>query len=312
VNRPAPSAVIVIVGATGVGKTDVGFHLAASLGAEIVSADSRLVYRLMDIGTAKPDRTITARVPHHMIDIVAPDRQFTAKEFEREARSAIDGIVARGKPAVVVGGTGLYVRALLRGIFDGPAADPAVRRRLGMEARRRGARSLWEDLLRVDPEKARQIDPANLTRIVRALEVHELTGRPISDLEKQTRPLAHPCVQVGLTRERRELYRRIDQRVDQMFSSGFVDEVRRLAASGYADGPVVKKTLGYAEVTRHLEEEIPLEEAIRLVKTNTRNFAKRQVTWFKREPDVRWVDVTGRTDYQAIASEIRESLSRLP
>ncbi|MFZ1948402.1 MAG: tRNA (adenosine(37)-N6)-dimethylallyltransferase MiaA [bacterium] len=311
-SRPAPPAVIVLVGPTGVGKTDVGFHLAASLGAEIVSADSRLVYRLMDIGTAKPGPAITGRVPHHMIDIVAPDRQFTAKEFERGARSAIDRILAGGKPAVVVGGTGLYVRALLRGIFDGPAADPAVRRRLGEEARRRGVGALWEDLLRVDPDKARQVHSTNLTRIVRALEVHELTGKRMSDLEKQARPIGWACVQVGLTRERQELYRRIDQRVDEMFQSGFVDEVRRLAGSGYAGGPVVTKTLGYTEVLRHLDGEIALEEAIRLVKTNTRNFAKRQITWFKREADIVWVDLTGRADYQAVASEIRESLDRLP
>jgi tRNA dimethylallyltransferase len=312
VKRPAPPVIVVLVGPTGVGKTDVGFHLATSLGAEIVSADSRLVYRLMDIGTAKPDRALTSRVPHHMIDLLAPDRQFTCKEYERTARKAIDEIAGRGKPTVVVGGTGLYVRALVRGIFDGPAADPAVRGRLAEEARRRGTRALWEDLARVDPEKAGQIHPTNLTRIVRALEVQERTGKRMSDLEKEARPLDYPFRLVGLTRERQDLYRRIDRRVEEMFEAGLVDEVRQLASLGYTDGPVVRKTLGYAEVLRYLEGEMALDEAFRSVKTNTRNFAKRQITWFKQEREIKWVDVTGRADYQAIASEIRSDLGRLP
>jgi tRNA dimethylallyltransferase len=258
----------------------------------------------MDIGTAKPDLGMRAQVPHHLIDLVEPDRQYTSKQYERDARDAISGIVARGKLPLVVGGTGLYVRALLAGIFEGPAADPAVRSRLLETARSRGKAYLWQQLAAVDPEKAARTDPRNLSRVVRALEVFEATGEPMSRLERGRSPLGLPAVKIGLSRARPDLDSLIDRRVDHMLKAGFVDEVRRLVARGYGEAPVVKASLGYREMLCHLRGDISLGEATALIKRNTRSFAKRQMTWFRKEPDVVWLDVTGRRDADEIAVEV--------
>jgi tRNA dimethylallyltransferase len=304
VTPPEKGTVLVLVGPTGVGKTDVAFHAARSLGGEIVSADSRLVYQFMDIGTAKPDRAMRQAVPHHMIDTVTPDQQYTSKAYEREARRVVGALLEQGSPPVVVGGTGLYVRALLKGIFDGPAGSEAIRKRLEDTAEREGREALWRRLRDVDPDKAVQINPNNLARVIRALEVHELAGRTMSDLEKRTRPLGAPYVKIGLRRQRGDLYARIDRRVDRMLEEGLVEEVRRLVEMGYGQAPVVRNTLGYRETLLHLEGEIALDLMADLIKKNTRNFAKRQMTWFGREPDTTWLDVTGRSDSEAIAGEV--------
>lgn len=295
---------LVVVGPTAVGKTDISLRLARSLDGEIVSADSRLVYRRMDIGTAKPDRETRAVVAHHMIDITEPDRQYTAKHYEVEARKVIGEIVGRRHAPIVVGGTGLYVRALLRGIFEGPSRDAALRARLEDTALREGPEVLWRKLAEVDAEKARQTSPANLPRMIRALEVFELTGVPMSSLEKDAKPLAMPSVMIGLRRSRLDLYKRIDQRVDRMMELGFLDEVRDLIERGLDQCPVVRNSLGYREAVLHLEGRIGLEETVRTIKKNTRNFSKRQMTWFNREPSLTWLDVTGRDDYQSVAADI--------
>lgn len=295
---------LVVVGPTAVGKTDISLHLARDLAGEIVSADSRLVYRLMDVGTAKPDRKVLAEVPHHMIDVASPLRQYTAKEYEVEARKAIGDIISRRRVPIVVGGTGLYVRALLKGIFDGPSRDAALRAGLEDVARREGPDALWRKLAEVDPEKARRTSPANLPRVIRALEVFHLTGSPMSSLEKKAKPFEVPSITVGVTRDRPDLYTRIDQRVDNMMETGFLDEVRRLVEQGFGRSPVVRDSVGYREAILHLEGRITLEEAVRLIKKNTRNFAKRQITWFRRQPALTWIDVTGSGDYRSAAAQI--------
>ena len=286
------SITLVLIGATGTGKTDVAFHLAKQVaGAEIVSADSRLVYRKMDIGTAKPGREMRAEVRHHMIDLVDPDRQYTCKEFETEARRIIHDILARDLIPIVVGGSGLYLRALTDGVFDGPAASEEVRERLNAEMEARGLESLWQRLKRVDPEKAVQVGQGNALRIIRALEVFELTGEKMSDLEKNVEPLDVPFVKIGLRRDAGHLYARIDVRVDRMMEEGLLEETQALMDQGYADCLAVRNTLGYRELISHLRGEMRLDEAVELIKRNTRRFAKRQGTWFRKEKGIRWVEI---------------------
>jgi tRNA dimethylallyltransferase len=299
--------VLVLVGPTAVGKTEVALGAARRLGAEIVSADSRQVYRHMDIGTAKPDAAMRREIPHHLVDIVDPDTQYTAKDFERDARKAIGGILGRGRRALVVGGTGLYVRALLQGIFDGPAADGAIRLRLQQVAHREGKQALWQMLERIDPAKARAIDPNNLARVIRAIEIHEVTGRAMSELEQGATPLGLPCLKVGLRRDRADLGKAIDLRVDRMFASGLVGEVRRLTEMGYSGSAVVRKTLGYKEVLQHLEGETSLAEATALIKKNTRSFAKRQMTWFGAEQDIRWLDTAETSSVESTVEAVCRS-----
>jgi tRNA dimethylallyltransferase len=291
---------LVVLGPTGVGKTDIAFEVARRLHGEIISADSRLLYRMMDIGTAKPDASMRREIPHHMMDLAPPGRQFSAKDYEREARLAVKEVLGRGRVPIVVGGTGLYIRALLRGIFDGPAADKALRDTLRDEARRTGPAALWRKLNGVDPEKARNIDPANIVRVIRALEVYALAGRPMSGLEKEAKPIDVPSVKIGLRRSRPDLAERIDRRVDRMIANGFVGEVRTLVAAGYGDSRVVRSTLGYKEVLLHLEGTLALEDAIALIKRNTRRFAKRQMTWFAREPDVDWINITDLAEAEVV------------
>jgi tRNA dimethylallyltransferase len=300
---------VILIGPTGVGKTEVGYHLAVLLGGEIVSADSRLVYRGMDIGTAKPSRAMRDRVVHHLIDIRNPDEAYTCKTFEKEGRGAVRDILARGKTPVVVGGTGLYVRALTDGIFEGPGRDEALRARLAREAEAEGRQYLWEKLKSVDPDKARTVDPKNLVRVVRALEIYELTGRRMSELEREAEPLGIPYVRVGLTRAREELYGLIDRRVDAMLEAGLIEEVRRLAEEGYGETSALRDSLGYQEVLAYLDGSITYAEAVRLIKRNTRRFAKRQMTWFRKEEDITWLDITGRTDFPQIAKEIATAIT---
>jgi tRNA dimethylallyltransferase len=303
--KPARAkSVLILVGPTGVGKTEVGFHLAVLLGGEIISADSRLVYRGMDIGTAKPSTSMRDEVRHHLIDVADPDEEYTCKMFERDARQAVHDVLERGKIPVVVGGTGLYVRALTDGIFEGPGRDEALRASLEAEAQDKGKRQLWERLNSVDPEKARQIDPENLVRVIRALEVFELAGRPMSELEQEAQPLDVPYTKVGLTRGREELYRVIDRRVEAMLEAGLLEEVKDLIDRGYKDASALRDSLGYQEVLGYLDGSFAYAEAVSLMKRNTRRFAKRQMTWFKKEKDIAWMDITGRVDFAQIAHEI--------
>lgn len=282
--------VVVILGPTATGKSELGLKLARALGGEIISADSMQVYRLMDIGTAKPLPEVRREVPHHLIDVVWPDEDFSAGDFRQRARQAVEEISSRGKVPLVVGGTGLYIRALTEGLIEGVKGDAKLRERLHEEAERVGSVGLWRRLKEIDPESARRIHPNDLYRIIRALEIYEITGEPPSALRSRHRFGDRPyeVLKIGLTRPREELYRKIDQRVEEMIKGGLEKEVRELLDRGY--GPELKsmKAIGYKEMVQYLRGEVSLEEAKRRMKRDTRHFAKRQVTWFKRDPEIYW------------------------
>jgi len=277
-----------LVGPTAVGKTGASILMAGELGTEIISADSMQIYRHMDIGTEKPTPEQLSAVRHHMIDIAEPSEDFSAGRYIEMARHVIDGLHAEGRVPIVVGGTGLYVRAMTRGLFDGPEADWGLRQELLNEA----PGELYRRLAALDPEAAASIEPENTRRVVRALEVCIKSGRPVSELRREgTNPLPYRFIKLALMRDRAELYAMIDERVDRMLARGLLDEVRSVMGMNPARTPM--QAIGYKEVAAHLSGEYPLQEAIRLIKRNTRRYSKRQMTWFRAEPDLKWVDVTG-------------------
>jgi len=283
-------ALVLVLGPTAVGKSRVAVDLALRFGGEVVSGDSIQVYRGFDIGTDKPTPELKRGVPHHLIDIVGPEVQFTAADFVREALAAARDIAGRGGIPIVAGGTGLYIKALVDGLFPGPGRDPAVRAALESEAREAGLEALFRRLEAVDPEYARKIGDRDRVRIIRALEVHAATGRPISEHFRATEsPVkGRTVVGLGLRLEREELRRRIDDRVERMFERGFVEEVRMLLERGVPEGSPPFRALGYGRVLRHLKGEIGRDEAVDLTKTDTRRYAKRQMTWFRKMDGVAW------------------------
>jgi tRNA dimethylallyltransferase len=305
-----------LVGPTAVGKSSIAIEIAEQLGAEIVNADSRQVYRGMDMGTAKPRADELRRVPHHLIDIRDPDTPLDAAEFATLARMAIAEIAARGRPVLVVGGSGLYLRAIRGGIFPAPAASPQIRARLAALAGQHGVGHLFERLRDTDPAAAAWIEPNDLKRIVRALEVYEQTGVPISEHQRRHRFAERPfeTLTVGLTLPRESLYRAIDRRFDAMLEEGLVGEVRMLIAKGYDasgsqasggagqnDGtqPVALplSTIGYREIAGFLRGEIDLAEAITRAKRASRRLAKRQLTWFRADPETVWLEAAREADH---------------
>ena len=285
---------VVVVGPTGAGKSQLAIELARAAGGEVVSADSQQVYRGMDIGTGKVTAAERAGVPHHLLDVIDPDQDMTAARFAELADAAIAGAAARGAPVVVAGGTGLYVRVLLLGLFAGPPADPALRSRLEAEAAAGGgAPALWERLRAVDPEGAGRIDRNDLKRIIRALEVCELTGVPMSHHQRahdhRRVPPRYPARLVGLRPpDRDELYRRIDARVDAMLAAGLLEEVVRLRRAGFGPGLRSQQAIGYAELHRHLDGALTRDDAVRLIKRNSRRYARRQLGWYRGDPRVEW------------------------
>ena len=282
--------VIVICGPTAAGKTAAGIELSRAIGGEIVSADSMQVYRYMDIGTAKPSPAEQAEVRHHLIDIVDPDESFDAAAYAALGRHAVTEITRRGKTPVVVGGTGLYIKALLSGLFRSDARDPVIRDRLRAELQARGSAAMHARLARCDPQTAARLHPNDAVRILRAIEVFEATGRPISALQQEHRftdtPFRALCI--GLFIEREALYRRIDRRVEAMVAAGLEEEVRTLLAKGY--GPELKsmQSIGYCHMAALIAGAVEREECLRTLKRDTRRFAKRQMTWFRAYPDIRW------------------------
>jgi tRNA dimethylallyltransferase len=289
---------VVLSGPTAVGKTRVAVALAPLLGAEIVCADSRTVYRHMDIGTAKPSPEDRRAVPHHLLDVVDPDEVLTLAQYQRLADRAIAEIRARGHLPLLVGGTGLYIRAVVDRIAI-PRVPPnwELRTQLEEEERREGPGALHRRLQAVDPLAASRIHPRNLRRIIRALEVYAATGTPISAFQDQVRggrwtpPPAGTALLLALTLDRARLYRRIDQRIDAQLSSGLVEEVRALLRAGYSPRLPALQALGYKEIVPYLEGRTTLPEAVALLRRNTRRYAKRQITWLRADPRYRWVDV---------------------
>lgn len=292
IHNPLP----VIVGPTAVGKTALSLHLAEALEGEIISADSRLFYRGMDIGTAKPAPEERARIPHHLVDIAAPDETVGLAEFQELAYSAIDEIHARGKLALLVGGTGQYVRAVVEG-WQVPRVppDPALRSELEAQAEREGAAALHARLVQLDADAARRIDPRNVRRVVRALEVCLTTGRPMS-AQQSKQPSPYHVLQIGLTMDRTALYARADDRVDAMMAAGLRNEVRRLLEAGYGWDLPAMSGLGYAQFRSHFEGERTLDEVAAEIKRATRRFVRHQYSWFRlNDPAIRWFDVTETT-----------------
>jgi len=290
--RPARIAVGFIVGPTGAGKSALAMAVAERSNCEIVNADSRQFYRGMDLGTAKPSAEDQARVPHHLIDVRNPDESLDVAEFAQLARAAIEAITARGRNPLVVGGSGLYLRVIRGGIFRGPAASPEIRDRFAKIAAETGVAHLHQTLRKIDPEAANRIGVNDLYRIVRALEVFELTGETISahQLRHRFADNGYDTLTVGVEVDRKKLYDAIDTRFDAMVAAGLVDEVRALVAAGYSPEKPPLSTIGYKQIAAYLRGEIALDDAVSQAKQESRRLAKRQLTWFRREPNVVWLD----------------------
>jgi tRNA dimethylallyltransferase len=304
-----------LAGPTAVGKTAVGIELAARLDAEIVALDSMTLYRGMDIGTAKPTAQEQARCRHHLLDLLDPHEEFSVADYLAAAAAACHDIAARGKIPLFVGGTGLYLRSVLRGVFHGPPADWALRRRWQREGEQHGPVWLHEQLARVDPATARRLHPNDLRRIIRALEVFELTGRPLSHQQHQP-PLPaelRPRRVYWLSPPRDWLYERIDRRVEAMFAAGFLAEVRRLQRLPSPLSRTARQALGYKEALGWLERSedrestVPPREVVQQIQTRTRQFAKRQHTWFRNLEECAAVGVSGNET----PAEIAETIERL-
>jgi tRNA dimethylallyltransferase len=304
-NKPS---IIVVCGPTGIGKTAAAIEIAETFGGEIISADSMQVYRLMDIGTAKPTVQEQARIRHHLIDIVDPDEDFDAARFGSLARPLIFALIRKNKLPVVAGGTGLYIKALIHGLFQARPPAPEIRRKLKDEAASRGPSALHERLGRVDPQAAAGIHPNDVFRIIRALETYELTGRPISDHHRIHGFSESPfqAFKIGLTMDRKALYERINRRVDLMIAAGLLAEVKGLLGKGYAENLKAMQSIGYRHMADYLGGRLSWEESVRTLKRDTRRYAKRQLTWFRADPDISWVTPT---ELQNIYPEIHRFLT---
>jgi tRNA dimethylallyltransferase len=300
------SSLICIVGPTAVGKTEIAIQLAQHLDAEIVSLDSRQIYRGMDIGTAKPTLDQRGAVLHHLIDCVDVDQPFSVAEYQRLADTAIKEIRERGKRTMAVGGAGLYFRGIIDGLFDGPGADAEIRSKLQREADEHGNVALHERLRRCDPETANRVHPNNLVRVIRALEIYELTGKPISSLQQQWK-MNEPRYlfrAFGLNMPRETLYQRIEERVNRMVEAGLIEEVKGLLDQGCPRNCVAMQSFGYKELIDYLDGKRTLDEAIALLKQNTRRFAKRQLTWFRNDPRIEWLDTSQFSSIDGIVDNL--------
>jgi tRNA dimethylallyltransferase len=286
----------VIVGPTAVGKTALAVQVASRIKAEVISADSRQIYRRMDIGTAKPTKKELRAVTHHMIDFINPDEHFGAGQYGREASAAAGDVAARGMIPLVVGGSGLYVRALIEGFFSAPPVDISLRQEISKTAKEKGVQLLHEKLRAVDPEAARRIHPNDLQRISRALEVYEQVKTPMSALQKSQKKKGVTPLYIGLARDREELRERIENRVDAMVALGFVKEVEDLLNAGYSPTLNSFRAVGYREMASHIAGEVSLDQAIAQTKKSTRAFARRQMTWFKALPNIRWIELSKHRD----------------
>lgn len=301
----ARGKLLAVVGPTAIGKSEVALALAELFDGEVVSADSMQVYRGMDIGTGKLPPEERRGIPHHLIDVVDPQETFNVAEYQRRALAAIADIRGRGRLPLLVGGTGLYFRAVVREfLFPGPGSDPDLRAKLAAEAESLGSPELHRRLKDVDPVAAERIHPNDRRRIIRALEVYTLTGRPISEYQKARLEPRFDLLCVGLTASRESLYRRIEARVDKMVAMGLVDEVRQLVERGLESWLTAVQALGYKEFFPHLRGEEELATAVARLKQETRRYAKRQLTWFRREPDVQWLDRDAAGGDSAVAQRI--------
>ena len=301
--------VIVIVGPTCTGKTSLGIKIAARLKSEILSADSRQVYKYLTIGTAKPDHEDLNKVRHHFIDDLKPNQDYNVSMFEQQAIKIITKLHSKNKIPVVVGGSGLYIKALVDGIFD-IGSDENFRRNLLDERRKYGNEYIYQKLKSVDPISADKMLPQNWKRVMRALEVYHLTGKPIWKLHNEhNREIDFKFIQFGLKWDRDKLYENIDQRVDKMLSSGLIDEVKSILKNGYNSNLNSLNTVGYKEIISFLNDEITLERAAELIKRNTRRYAKRQLTWFNADDRINWIEMNNFSDLEKAAELIFDKIN---
>ena len=294
--RGGATPLIAVVGPTASGKSALALGVARILKGEIVNCDSMQMYRHMEVGTAKPSAAERRLVEHHLYDIIDPDEYYSAGRYMAEARNLCLEIACRGKIPLVVGGTGLYLRALLDGLFEGPGRSEEVRERLHRIGSHKGDRYLYELLRKKDPRTAERLQPGDGLRVIRALEVYFLTGDRMSDLQQRREPFTQLAIlKVGVNLSRAILYDRIERRVDQMFQSGLLDEVVRLIKQGYGEGCKGFEALGYRHAAAVLAGQSTVDQAVELTKRDTRRYAKRQLTWFRKEPDMHWVQAPGET-----------------
>lgn len=301
--------VIILLGPTGVGKTEASLLLARHLATEIISADSMQIYKGMDIGTAKPSPKQREEIKHHMIDVVSPSESYNVGKYVEDVIPIIENLHSKGKIPLIAGGTGLYVKAMTRGIFSGPSADWQLRDDLlEMENEQEG--SLYNYLKKLDTQAAQKIMPEDKRRIIRAIEVCVKTKQGISQIQKElTKPLPYEFLKIGLTRDRKELYGNIEIRVDKMISNGLIDEVKKILSMNPDKTPM--QAIGYKEAAEYLNGKIPLDEAVRLIKRNTKRYAKRQFTWFKKEEGINWIDVAGIFESNEVLGKIKDVLYTL-
>lgn len=291
--------VLLLIGPTAVGKSEVAVAVAEAVGAEVISADARAIYRGLEIGTARPPLAVLERIPHHLVGTLDPGEGYDAARFRSDCERIVAEIHGRRRRAIVVGGSTLYVRSLTRGLFPGPAADPALRAELSA----RTTEDLRAELAAVDPPSAARIHPRDRVRMIRALEVHRRTGRALTASWGTEAPFPWPLVKVGLTLERGELHRRIEARVARMLASGLIEEARRLWDRGLPLAAPAMRTIGYRELAAYFAGECDLEEAQRRIVRATKAYARRQLAFFRTEPDVQWLDATGKSPSE-VAGEV--------
>jgi tRNA dimethylallyltransferase len=305
--------ILTIVGPTASGKTSLALSIAKKRSVEIVSADSRQIFKYLDIGTAKPSLSERVAVKHHFVDVLDPSSDYNAGQFGSDAREAVIGILKKKELPVLVGGSGLYVKSVIDGLFDGPGKDSEIRMMLEEQLQREGLDTLLTALGVVDPltvERMKEITPR---RVIRALEVYRITGKPISQLHSDEKVTpGFEAYQVGLLWERKELYQRINKRVDAMIASGLVDEVKSLISKGYDRHLNALNTVGYKEVFEHLAGIHSHEAMVELIKRNTRRFAKRQMTWFRRDRRIQWIQVSGDDWLQKVTQKVLDALDGSP
>lgn len=286
--------IIVIVGPTAVGKTYVSIDLAKKLGTEIISADSMQIYKGMDVGTAKIKTEEMQGIKHHMIDLIYPDENYSVSDFKREAEKNIDEMISRGNVPIIVGGSGLYVNSLIYDLdFSNAKSNEKLRDYYTYYHKEHGEEALYEKLKKIDPESAEKIHKNNVKRVIRALEVYDLTGRKFSESNTDIRKKSskYDFILIGLSMDRKILYERINQRVDKMINEGLVEEVKSLLDKGFEKNLISMQAIGYKEIIEFLEGNITFEEAVNILKQNTRHFAKRQFTWFLKDENVKWFDI---------------------
>jgi tRNA dimethylallyltransferase len=304
--------VVVIVGPTAVGKSRVAVEVAKVFETEVLTADSRQVYRGMDVGTDKPAIEERQGIPHQLIDLVDPDGSFNAGLYRRQAIDEIERLYRDHRLPLVVGGTGLYIRTLLRGLCDAPPADPVVRAALKREAEDQGHDRLYARLVDVDPVTASRLHPRDESKVIRALEVYQLSGRRMSEFQQEhgfsERPFS--ALTIGLNRERDALYRRIEERIDWQLAHGLTEETKRLLEQGYQRESAAMKGLGYRQVAEHLAGEYDAAEMVRRFKRDTRRFSKRQMTWFRKEPGLQWLTIEESESVQRTAARVIEQVDR--